>query len=184
MSDYYCPVEDCDYPPDSDSVSLSRVRSHINATSEGAHDWDELKPVVLDQANDQDEAGDDQPDEQAEGGDGDDLDEDRDEYEEQWQSTENGPDDPPGGAGAAATSTDEPTDGGDEQESTTQAGRELPVSTPVVVVGLALVVLVAFLAIRSPDGTADIETGSSEESDETEDETDAGPDVPVEGEWA
>lgn len=182
MSNHYCPVEGCDYPPDSDSVSLSRVRSHINATSEEGHDWDALKPTVLDQANDQEEAGDEQPGEQTEGGEGDVPDEDRDEYEEQWSSTQNGPDDPPGGAGAAASTGDEE----DEQATSRGSGRELPVSTPVIVVGLALVVLVAFLAMRAPSGgpnpsTKDVTDEASEEADS------AGPgepDIPEEGAWA
>lgn len=185
MSNHYCPVEGCDYPPDSDSVSLSRVRSHINATSQEAHDWDALKPTVLDQATEQDEADDEQPGEQAEGGDSDDPDEERDEYEEQWSSTQNGPDDPPGGAGGAASSTDE-GDEADEQATSGESGRELPVSTPVIVVGLALVVLVAFLAMRNPGGepTPSTEDATDETDSDAEGSAPGEPDIPEEGAWA
>jgi hypothetical protein len=55
MTDYTCPAEGCDYG-EKGGKSLAAVRSHINASSDGAHDWEQLKPTVKQQGDQQPEA--------------------------------------------------------------------------------------------------------------------------------
>lgn len=45
MTSYTCPIEGCPYGEDEEK-SLPAVRAHINATSDGDHEWSDLKPTV------------------------------------------------------------------------------------------------------------------------------------------
>jgi hypothetical protein len=100
MKGRYCPVDGCDYGDDEEKT-LPAVRSHINATNDGDHRWEDLKAAVEAQADEQTTETAEEQAEPAEtdgSGEGPDPTE---EYENQWS-------DP----------TDEDDDGNDQQETT------------------------------------------------------------------
>ncbi|WP_435332849.1 hypothetical protein [Haloarchaeobius sp. TZWWS8] len=51
MSDYFCPVEGCDFGESSEKTH-TQVRTHISAKGDGEHVWKDLKQVVEKQGSD------------------------------------------------------------------------------------------------------------------------------------
>lgn len=137
MTDYTCPAEGCEYG-EKGGKSLAAVRSHINASSDGGHDWEQLKPTVKQQGDQQPEATEEtfdqetSTDDQPETTDGPDTD---DEYQQQVEantvSVDNGDDDDD-----KAVSVD-PVDDTTEDD----AGGSAAVTLVTASVALALVVL-------------------------------------------
>jgi hypothetical protein len=62
MTGVVCPVNGCDYG-EQDEKSLQSVRTHINAKGDDDHDWSELKPEVVEQADDQEDSDDEEQEE-------------------------------------------------------------------------------------------------------------------------
>lgn len=179
---HYCPVEGCDYGTD-EETSLAAVRSHINASSKDGHHWDQLKPLVEQQ--DQQEPDDDQPEDQQpdqqEGGDGegsetstDQGNDQQDDVARQWGNStaddDGGDDQGKGGDGEGGDGGPDTSDDGGTN-TPFGGGIPLPVSAHVLVAGLAALLLVVLVLQYRRTGGDDVEI-DVEEPDPADDADD------------
>ena len=111
---HWCPVDDCEFGVDEDAT-LRSVRSHINAATSEGHDWEALKPVVHDQAEEQPDGGTDTPATDASSG------EQAEPDEEQSEAVETSPSEqaetPPEGTGSDGSQTEEAESDGEQTEA-------------------------------------------------------------------
>lgn len=182
MSDVICPIEGCPYGED-ESKSWQSVRSHVNAKSDDAHDWDELQEAVMAQVETDDDGADD-PTDAGDADDGDTDDEETDEEETEDMAT----DEELQRQQAQATTQDTPDDPAGQQSPADDdsGGFGLPAlngTTVMLLVGVLVVGALLYTATQSSgDGTA--ETPASEDSEgggSTEETGETGPDVPDSG---
>lgn len=166
---YWCPVEGCGWH-DERGKELAAVRSHINAKSDGDHDWSELKPVVEgqaegDESDEQGEAAEEQP-EAAENGENEQAKSSENEAAEQWGS------DGSGGKSSDEQATEQQKGGDGEGSTSSQpSGNEqaipLPLDPSILLLGAAALALVWLWRSLSGDEQP---ASSAETTDEGADE--------------
>jgi len=181
---FWCPVEECDHGED-EETSLGSVRTHINASSDDAHDWGELKEPVEAQGEDdegnEDKAGDDESDETP--ADEPDENADTDPSDGADDSDSHMPtDDELDRQREQATDSDDEADENEDDSSDTSSGLvggiDIPVSTTTLAVGgvlfLTLALLYAYLR-RGSESTG-LEPEPSTQSEQSDDSPDDGDD--------
>ena len=176
MSDYYCPVEGCDYG-ESEDKSLAAVRSHINASSADGHDWDELKPIVEAQGEDE-EGNEDSPDENESD---ETPDEDSDGNETGDETPSDGADDGDGEDTEMPTPEEYEqqlsggTEDSDEVDDTPESsvglslGSLSDIPTTYLIAGALIVVVLAWLLLSGSDDET-TETGGAEPPEESDED--------------
>ncbi|WP_231184729.1 hypothetical protein [Haladaptatus sp. DYF46] len=151
-----CPIEGCDYG-DNEEKSLAAVRSHINASSDGDHDWSALKPTVEAQAADSDQ--DDQADQQPEDDTDDAMPTDT-EYDQQHSQQK-------GGDGSAPS----------DQDTTSSSGGFLPkmnTQTMAMLVGFVVLCVLLYAYLNKDDGDEQRIEATTEDDDRAEPTTTSG----------
>ncbi|MUV87790.1 hypothetical protein GJ631_14830 [Natronomonas sp. CBA1123] len=159
MTDYTCPAEGCDYG-EKGGKSLAAVRSHINASSDGAHDWEQLKPTVEQQGDQQPEATEEtvdqetSSDDQTETPDGPDTD---DEYQQQVE------------ANTAPADDDEDDDKSVSVDPVDDTADDTGGSATVTLVTASVALALVVLLVRGNDKSNETTAQDPDDGDDTAD---------------